>query len=304
MSTGRSQTIGVVLSDIENPFFAKATRGIDDIARAAGFDLILCNTDEDAEKERSAIDLLLRKRVAGIILAPATRDSGQELLRAQQQRPVVLFDRGVDLPAFDTVIADNRRGGYELTTLLIAAGHRRIAFVSTLDQSEYRRDLDVRSSSVGDRIAGFHDALDEAGIPDEDRLVLLNGRRDGIRQVIAQALDHGATAIVASDSLIAQHVMHVTRERGWTIPADVSLVSFDDADWTALSTPAITVMAQPIYEIGAEAARMLVRRLHERVDSPHVVIKAQRLVERESVAPPLSRSRADADRLRRRPSDA
>lgn len=293
MSTGRSETIGVVLSDIENPFFAKAARSIDDVARSAGFDVILCNTDEDVAKEASAIDLLLRKRVAGVIIAPASKASSGVLARARDQTPVVLFDRAVDDLALDTVVADNRRGGFELTSVLTEAGHRRVAFISTLEQDDYRDGQEIHSSSVADRVAGFHEALDQARIANDERLVLLNGRREGIQRVISSALDAGVTAIVASDSLIAQDVLHVARKRALQIPSDFSMVAFDDADWTELSTPTITVMAQPINMIGAEAARLLVRRLEGRDDPPRTVVLDQTLIRRESVGRPrVSASRS------------
>lgn len=285
MSTGRSQTIGVVLSDIENPFFARATRGIADVARSRGLDVILCNTDEDAQNETSAIDMLLEKRVAGMIVAPVSREPTTALIRAREQgRPIVLFDRGVDDAQFDTVIADNLTGGRELTSVLVRAGHRRIAFISTLDQYGYERGDIVASTSVADRVQGFHEALDEGHVDGGDRLVLLDGRRRGIEALIQSALSEGATGLVASDSLIGQQVMHFVRERGLLIPGDISLVTFDNADWTSLATPPVTVMAQPINEMGAEAARILIDRLEGNEGPPQAVVMKQRLIERASVS--------------------
>ncbi len=286
MSTGRSNTIGVVLSDIENPFFAKATRAISDVAQAGGFDVVLCNTDEDARNEAAALDLLLEKRVAGLVVAPAGRGESQALSRVRAQgRPLVMFDRAVDGFDCDTVTADNRRGAYQLANVLLGAGHRRIAFFSTLGQPDYRRGDQISSTSVADRVDGFESALDEAGIAEDEGIVLLNGQRDGIDSLFARALEHRATAIIASDSLIAQHVLHATRRNGLNVPEDLSLVSFDDPPWTALSDPPITVMAQPIHEIGATATRLLIRRLEGRSEPYQRVVLEQHLIVRGSVAP-------------------
>lgn len=285
MSTGRSKTIGVVLGDIENPFFAKATRAISDVAQARGFDVVLCNTDEDASNEASALDLLLEKRVAGLVVAPAGRDQTQALSHVRAQgRPLVMFDRSVDGFDCDTVGADNRRGAYELTTVLLEAGHRRIAFLSTLGQATYRRGDQVSSTSVADRVQGFESALDDAGIDEEEGLVLLDGQRDGTDASFGHALGHQATAIIASDSLIAQHVLHAARREGLRVPDDLSLVTFDNPSWTSLSDPPVTVMAQPIHEIGATAARLLIRRLEGWSEPYQRIVLQQQLILRASVA--------------------
>lgn len=288
MTTGRSNSIGIIVGDIENPFFAQATRGAADVAKAAGYDLILLNSDEHAEAEENAISVLLAKRVDGILVAPASSTDPSSLREAvERARPLVLFDRVADGLDVDTVVADNEAGSRRLTQLLLDAGHRRIAFVSTIaSDGEYRLGDRLGSSSVDDRVRGFVDALREAGVDDPARFVRLNARRDGVGAIVRGLADEGITAIVASDSLIAQAAFRELRALGARIPDDVSLVAFDDADWTSLSAPAITVMAQPIHEIGADAARLLIRRIAgDRAPTEHRVLP-QRLVERQSIAPP------------------
>lgn len=289
MTTGRSNSIGIIVGDIENPFFAQATRGAADVAKAAGYDLILLNSDEHAVAEENAISVLLAKRVDGILVAPASTTDPSSLREAvERARPMVLFDRVADGLDVDTVVADNLAGARRLAQLLLDAGHRRIAFVSTIAHAdEYRVGDRLGSSSVDDRVRGFVGALADAGVDDPARFVRLNAR-DGVPAVVRALVDDGITAIVASDSLIAQAAFRELRTLGRRIPDDVSLVAFDDADWTSLSAPGITVMAQPIHEIGAEAARLLIRRIAgDGAPTEHVVL-AQRLVERESIAPPRS----------------
>ena len=291
MSTGRSNTLGIVVGDIENPFFAQATRGAADVASAAGFDVILSNSDEEGETEQNAIGVQLAKRVDGLLVAPASSVEVDNLRTViEAGRPLVLFDRAARDLEIDTVIADNRRGAVQLTGLLTASGHRRIAFISTIrHRGGYGRGDTIGSSSVADRVDGFLEALEQVGVPDPAAFVHLNAREEGVEPLARRLLEdsrHGITAVVASDSLIALGVFRAARALGRSIPDDLSLVGFDDADWTAVTTPAITVMAQPIHEIGAEAARLLIRRIGG--DGGPVVTRTldQHLIERESVAPP------------------
>lgn len=287
MNTGRSNSIGIVVGDIENPFFAQATRGAADIVKAAGFDLILVNSDEEIDAEENAISVLLAKRVDGFLLAPASTTVPAGLKQAHQGgRPLVLFDRIAEGLDVDTVVADNVTGARILTELLLRAGHMRIAFVSTLTHDgRYEMGAPLSSSSVGDRITGFTAALAASGVPNPASFVWLNAR-DRVDETVSALVEGGVTAIVASDSLVAQYAFRTLRRLGLSIPEDVSLVSFDDADWTSLSAPAVTVMSQPIHEIGAQAARLLVRRIAgERSPAEHLVLP-QRLIERESIAAP------------------
>jgi LacI family transcriptional regulator len=290
MSTGRSNTLGIVVGDIENPFFAQATRGAADVANAAGFDLILSNSDEDSDTEAKAIGVQLAKRVDGLLVAPA---SSVDPLNLQTiidvQRPLVLFDRAMPELEVDTVIAANRSGARRLTSLLLAAGHRRIAFISTLAHpTDFQHGDILSTSSVAERVQGFVETLADAGVAEPEQFVHLNARREGVERLTRRLLDddRGITAIVSSDSLIALGVFRVARELGRSIPGDLSLVAFDDADWTGVTTPAITVMAQPIHEIGAEAARLLIRRIGGDGSAPVTRVLEQHLIERESVARP------------------
>lgn len=290
MNTGKSNTIGVVIGDIENPFFARATRGISDVARAAGFDLILANSDEELEAETAAIELLLDKRVDGFIVTPASSIETKSLQTVHAAgRPMVLLDRRAEGVGADTVTADNAAGAAAAATRLLAAGHRRIAFVSTIAHDRpYALGDDVGSSSVGDRIAGFTRTLSAAGIADPASFVRVNAREEGIEAITRDVLTgpDPVTAIIASDSLVGSAVFRTIRELGLGIPDDVSLIAFDDADWTSLTTPPITVVSQPIYELGAESARRLIARIAGAPADTEEFVLAQTVIERGSVGSP------------------
>lgn len=288
MSTGRSQTIGMVVGDIQNPFFAQAARGASDAADAAGYELILSNSDEAAEAEAKAISVQLDKRVDGLLVAPASSVHADSLRAAAAAgRPLVLFDRTIAGLDVDAVVADNQRGALALTRLLTDAGHRRIAFVSTIEHpGGYRRGDVVALSSVADRVAGFEQAVREAGV-ERGAVVRLGAPRDDVERVAVELLtgEAAVTAVVASDSLIALDVYRACRDLGLRIPSDVSLVAFDDAGWAALVEPGITVMAQPMHAIGAEAAGILLRRIGGSVEGAEVRVLDQELIVRGSVAP-------------------
>lgn len=292
MSTGRSNTLGIVVGDIENPFFAQATRGAADVANAAGFDLILSNSDEDAETEAKAIGVQLAKRADGLLVAPASSvETGNLRTIVDAGRPLVLFDRAAPELHVDTVIAANRSGSRDLTSLVVDAGHRRIAFISTIAHPrDFAPGEKLSSSSVAERVQGFVETLRAAGVAEPERCVHLNARREGVGRLARRLLEgeDAVTAIVASDSLIALGVFRAARELGMRIPQDLSLVAFDDADWTGVTTPGITVMAQPIHEIGAEAAKLLIRRIRGDGGPPVTRVLDQHLIARESVGPPIA----------------
>jgi len=291
MNTGRSNTIGVVVGDIENPFFAHATRGISDVASKAGYDVILTNSDEDVDAEEAAVDLLLDKQVDALIVAPASSARVDHLANAGAAgRPLVLLDRRDQDGRYDSVTVDNRTAAARATAELLTEGHRRIAFISTHDHPTgvYAPGDTITMSSVADRVAGVMEALTDAGIPSPERDIRLDARRRGVDAVARELLTgpDPATAVIASDSLIAMTVFQTIRTLGLRIPDDVSLIAFDNPEWTGITTPPLTVVEQPIYELGAAAARLALQRMSgERVDDQAVVFDAG-LVRRASVAPP------------------
>lgn len=290
MTTGRSGTIGVVVGDIENPFFSLAVRGITDIARQAGFTVILTNSGEDTEAEKAAIRTLLAKRVDGLIVSPAKEsdvDHLKDVVRAGC--PMVLLDRGSRTLGVDTVVADDGYATEGITRRLIAAGHRRIAYLTACDTPDhrFRSPSDISTGSVRRRIEGFLRVCREACLPGmEERVQLGAVTPDATQRIVAAMLtaQHPPTAIIASDSVIGLDVFKVCRNLGINIPRDVSLVSFHDADWTSVTSPPVTVVRQPVYQLGETAARLLVERLNGDDGPASRVVLQTELIERASVA--------------------
>ncbi len=256
MTTGRSGTIGVVVGDIENPFFSLAVRGITDVARQAGFTVILMNSGEDADAERAAVRTLLAKRVDGLIVSPAREsetDHLADVLRAE--RPLALLDRGAEALEVDTVIANDRQTAQDITRMLTGLGHRRIAYLTACDTPDhrFRSPAEIHTGSVRRRIEGYLEICREAGIGDAERWVCVGATTpENIRRIVAhllQGIDR-PTAIIASDSVIGLEVFKACRDAGLSLPDDLSLVSFHDADWTSVTSPPVTVVSQPVYQLG------------------------------------------------------
>lgn len=292
MNTGKSNTIGVVVGDIENPHFGLATRGITDTAKKSGYNVILINTDEERAAEVDAVQVLLDKRVDGLIVAPASSVETSHLKQVRDSgRPLVLLDRAADGLDVETFAVDMGTISYESTKYLIEAGHRRIAFVSTVrTDGPYQAGMPLDSSQISDRLEGIRRAFAEEGLSQPTDLVRLNaGDADSIMRITRELLQgpDAATAIIASDGLIALSVVEAIQESGLSIPSDVSLLMYDDFAWTRLTTPPLTVIAQPVYDMGMAAATALIRQIEGRKSSsPAGPPLEARLVRRGSVGSP------------------
>jgi LacI family transcriptional regulator len=290
MNTGKSNTIGVVVGDIENPHFGLATRGITDTAKKSGYNVILVNTDEEQAAEIDAVQVLLDKRVDGLIVAPASSTETEHLQRVYESgRPLVLLDRAANgLPA-ETVAVNMAGISYEATRYLLDAGHRRIAFITTLKfDSPFSAATQVDSSQISERLDGMGRAFSEKGVAFPHDLVRLNaGDADSIRNITRELLflPDPATVVVASDGLIALSVLAAIQELELSIPGDVSFLMYDDFAWTRLTTPPLTVIAQPVYDMGVAAATALIRQIEGRKASGTAPALEARLIRRGSVGP-------------------
>jgi LacI family transcriptional regulator len=294
MTTGRSRTIGVIVGDIENPYFGRAVRGISEVATAAGFDVILANSGEDVGKEQAAVRVLLGKRVDGLIVTPASMSETQHLESVQSSgRPLVLLDRAVPGLKVDSVVTDDRAAAKAATQTLIDAGHRRIAYITATnsDNPIYRGPHQISLTTVMDRIEGFLAAASEAGIETPEQYIRLAATRLGASgKIIADllSLPHRPTAILASDNVVGLEVFKAIRALGMSIPNDLSLIAFHDADWTSVTTPPITVISQPVYDLGIESAQILIKRINGATEPPLRLALATTLIERQSVGIPAA----------------
>lgn len=291
MTTGKSGIIGVVVGDIENPFFSLAVRGISDAAKVAGFNVILANSGETLEAERAAVRLMIGKRVDGLIVTPAeSRDTAHLHDVHRSGRPLALLDRALPDLEVDTVTVDDRAAAVAATRLLVSAGHRRIAYLTAVSDrgAEFHDLAQLYTTSVRERVEGFLSVCEEAGIARPESRVCLGATSPEATRSLAARLFSSAdrpTAIIASDSLIGLEIFKAIRAHGLRMPQDISLITFHDADWTSVTSPPITVIDQPVYALGKSVAELLIRRLKGESPAPQRLILNTALIARGSVGP-------------------
>ncbi|HET7726551.1 MAG TPA: LacI family DNA-binding transcriptional regulator [Candidatus Limnocylindrales bacterium] len=276
----RSKTIGLVITDITNPFFTSIARGAEDVAGPHGFGVLFCNTDESEADEVAYVSMLLQRQIDGVLLVPASASSRSIKLLRDRHVPVVVLDRRVRAPSVDVVRGDSEGGAYGLVRHLVSLGHRRIAALAG------PREV---STSI-DRVEGYQRALADVGVPLDPDLVRFGGYQEAAGHAMArEVLAHAQppTAIFAGNNFIAAGVLAAVRECGLRVPDDISLVAFDDlpSAWTA--DPFLTVAVQPAYELGRRAAELLLERLHggEARPAREVVLPVELLVRRSSGPP-------------------
>lgn len=269
--------LALLLTDVTNPFWTTVARGVEDAASEAGYHVILCNTDESPEKQASYLSALLQKRVDGILLVPA-RDDLEDIQQALKLHvPLVVLDRRLKQQLVDSVRCDSEQGAYQLTRLLLERGHRQITLLTGPEEV----------ATAADRFQGYRRALREAGLGETAETVfhgtftVESGQEMAYR---ALAANPRPTAIVAGNNFIAIGMMQALRQAGIRMPEDISVVGFDDLPVSLLIDPFLTVAAQPAYEMGQEALKMLIQRLAgNQGESPREVVLPIEVIERKSV---------------------
>lgn len=275
-----TQTLGLIISDITNPFFTALVRGIEDAANARGYALILCNTDEQPEKERAYVRLLRSRRVDGMIMAPAGSTEDYHRFEVEVNTPLVFIDRKVSTVAADAVVVDNVGGARQAVEYLLRLGHRRIGAITGLPHI----------STTHERIQGYRQALESASLLVDPTLMRGgNSRLEGGYQagLALLGLPRRPTAIFATNNVMAIGLMRAVAERGLRCPVDLSVACFDDFEWASVFRPRLTTVAQPTYDMGMKAAELLFARLEGTMTGdPQEVVLSPSLVIRDSCAAP------------------
>ena len=277
-----SQTIGLIVSDITNPFFTSVVRGVENVANARGYSLILGNSDEDLKKEMSYMHLLESKRADGLIVAFTL--GNHEYLRSwpAHRLPLVGIDRLPDDDvSIDAVLIDNVAGARHAVEHLIALGHERIGIVTGI----------AGITTTEERLIGYQRALAAHGIPLDPALIVEgNSRIDGGERAALQLLTREAvrpTALFVTSGLMIISALQAINQLGLRCPEDIALVGFDDFEWASVMYPRLTTVSQPTYEIGQKAAQLLFERLENRDAATQVIRLQPQLIIRESSGAPL-----------------
>lgn len=273
--TSRSDTVGVLVPDISNAFFGEAFKEIQRRMGEEGFDVLLCSGDGTAKQDERFLRLFAARGADGLIVAPAAEtleEKNAEKFAAQLEEikiPYVFLDRYPVQPCV-RVSADHRAGGYAAAQCLLKNGHTKIGCIAG------------PAALVGARLRleGFCDALAEAGI----RPLAINApfTAEGGERAAKALFGRGLTALFASDDLQAYGAMRAAAETGVRIPDDVSLVGYDDLQFSALANPPLTTISQPVKDMAAAAAELLLRRMRGE-DAENPPLFAPRLIERQTV---------------------
>ncbi len=273
--TRSTRTLGLILSDVRNPFAAELARGVEDAAHSAGYQVMLCNSDLHPEKELGYIRTLVEKRVDGMLINSVRHGDMPEL---HGSVPLVFFNRPVRRRDISEVTANNTEGGLQAMRHLLELGHKRIVHLTGA----------AGHVNLAERAQGYLRAMREAGL---EPLPLLRGPQNyqGGYDLCRKMLSHGSrrpTAIFAGNDALAIGAMRALREAGLRIPQDISIAGFDDIDIAPLLSPPLTTVYQPKYEMGQAAVEILLRRLRGEDGgvAEHRVL-GTRLIIRESTAP-------------------
>ncbi|MBI5667435.1 MAG: LacI family DNA-binding transcriptional regulator [Chloroflexi bacterium] len=284
----RTNTIGLIITNIINPFYSHLANGVLDCANELGYRVLLGVTNEDPDLERVSLKVLLEQRVDGIIAVPTGQNQTLWREAVDMHTRLVLVDREIQgVPQVDAVLVDNVKGACAAITYLIGIGHRRIGMI-----------CGSSSTTTGKaRVQGYYDAHQSANLPVAPDLMQGDSYNpDSGRRALEAllTLPEPPTAIFASSNILGEVAFSAIRARGLQIPGDLSFIMFDDSPWAALTTPSVSVVSQPTRSLGYVSLKLLDQRIQEarqgNAQAPMKIVMEPELILRESCAP-LSGSR-------------
>ncbi|MEV0404066.1 LacI family DNA-binding transcriptional regulator [Actinoallomurus sp. NPDC050550] len=277
LRTRATTVLGLIISDITNPFFTGMVRAVEDRANEAGYSVVLANADEDLRKEQRYLEVAAAERMAGVLLSPASVTDTRIDVLVERGIPVVTIDRRLRTAAVDRVVVDNRRAAIEATRHLIEQGCRRIGFVAGRP-----------GTTTGEgRLAGYKTALKEAGLPVERELIVggdfrIDGGREATERLLA--LKDAPDGLFVANNLMTIGAVNALDQAGVRCPDDIALVGFDDMTPALDMRSRLTVVSQPTYEIGRQATELLLRRIvGETFPVRHIVLSAELKIRESSL---------------------
>jgi LacI family transcriptional regulator len=273
LRTGKTNSIGLIIADIANPFFGKLGREIEKEASIHGYRVMFCSSDENADNSRQQIEMLQQGQVDGFIIAPPAGSENQILALKRSKTPFVLIDR--HFPDIETnyIVVDNVQASYEATAHLINKGYRKIACVT----------LNVHLNNMNQRVLGYKQALIDNHIGIDEQLIKMmpfSHEKDDLIDAVKQ-LEPGnknkVEAVFFTTSKLGIMGIETIHSLGLVIPDDIAVVSFDDPDAYKISQPPISAIAQPLKEIGRESVKVLFELMNNKKGNPEIkkiVLKA------------------------------
>jgi LacI family transcriptional regulator len=270
--------IGVIVGDVLSQFYTVLAKSIEDIAHKYGYSVILCNGDDDPEKELNYLKVLRSSRVDGIIIAPTGKNAGYINNLLQSNIKIVLVDRLIEGVDCDAVLVDNEKGAYTAVKYLIDNGYKKIAII----------DGFIDRTTGKERLKGYLRALNENNIPRNDDFIKIRDfkKRSGI--VFANELlenKNKPEAIFVANLELTLGAILAIKSLGLKIPDDIAVIGFDDSDWAQILEPPLTLISQPVYDLGETAAEMLIKNIENDNSKKEklIVTMNTKLIERGSV---------------------
>lgn len=272
----QTHEIGVIVPDLANPFFATLVKSIAGELRKSGYSIFVYDADENTIIEAESTKVLIEKKVDGLIIAPVGQDTQHFEQIEAAGTAWVMVDRCFPGLAVDAVSVDNLRGAYLATEYLIREGHRQIAFIQGLPGTYVNAG----------RLQGYRQALRDAGLPVDERLIVGDDFRNYngyLETKLLLKLQDPPTAIFTAGDLIALGALEALKEDRCQVPQNMSLITFDDPSFATYLSPALTTVAQPVEKMGEMAVRLLFRRLRQPEAERRRILLEPRLIVRDSV---------------------
>jgi DNA-binding LacI/PurR family transcriptional regulator len=280
----KSHLVGVILSDIKNPFYTLALGGLEQVLSQQSLSVLICNSNLSQDRENDFISLMLSEGVAGLIISPVQEKSQALADAAQDGLPIVVIDRRMSKPKVDVVLADNQHGAYVAIRRFIELGHRRIGILNGPQHLTSGRE----------RYAGFLQAMDEAGLPVDADLVKFGDYQLEKGYSLTRELLEGVQlpiALFVANNLMTIGALNAIHELGYKIPSEVAVIGFDDLPWAMSLNPPLTTIAQPTLDIGVNAAELLLNRLANPQRPARTVVLETELIVRASCGSAVTETR-------------
>jgi DNA-binding LacI/PurR family transcriptional regulator len=248
--------LGIMIPDIQNPFYVDVLRGIEDIAYKHRYAIIVSNFGQDEKKERMYLDILQSESIDGLIVAPAHENDSKVKEVLKTGLPMVCVDRGLKDVDVDVVLVSNQKGSYDAVSHLISQHYKKIAFIAGKPQ--------IPSSRLREK--GYTQALEENGIPIDQKLIKRGDSTHESGVKLCEELikmKNPPDAILTGNNLITLGALETIHKYGLSIPKDIAIIGFDDMNWSNSLNPPLTAVRQPAYEIGKRAAELLIQRIDD-----------------------------------------
>ncbi len=275
LRSSKTNTIGFIIpvhkEDTSKTFFMSIAEGLEETLRKRGYHVIISNSKEDFEHEIEQVQLLNHQITDGIILATTCHDFDELKDYLEEDHPLVLIDRIPNGYDGDSVTIDSYRGTVEAIQYLKESGYRRIGFAGA----------DLSISTAKERLQGFRDILQpEADL--EDRIFISRPTYEDGYQIASKLIEQGLDAVFSANNVLTTGIMHYLVEHDISIPEDIAVITFDNTEWTQIISPSVTVVEQPAYQMGVEAANIILERIESPDNEPIQTVLKPTLIKRKS----------------------